>query len=692
MYNKSKIFMAMILLFVFVAVPAIRASEINFQSDRDNGKPVVKVLSCDDDKITLEVNVPRIWTEYYFRNGERFVRLSFPACGTTQEIGNPELPVIRKLLGVHEQAKLERIEILESDSEIIELEKRVYPFQKLLTEGQRKSPFILNQVCYEKAVFYPPSDETMCLSRAGKINCVPVRRFEFCPIQYDPQANILRVCAKLVVQFQFSHVPDRGLLTMQGRKTVWLDNYLAGLVQNYDYLKFDDEVSCTFVDDLKIRQLIICAHPFVGHESVKTLADWHTKRGIKTQVIDITDICEMPDPNALRDYLIAAYHDHVNYELEYVLLLGNPNIIPLISHWYQGDHYYACVDPAPPEDPDLYADFHISRLSVDEEVQLVNQISKLLVYMRNPGEGDWFNRCLMVAADKYQSNVNKIIYHDYSEPTPEFIALYGYEGATNDEVNEQIDLGVNIVTYRGHGLTHCWNGWTTDIESLYTTSNASELNNSITPVVMNIACSTGNIRYGGSLCDAFMDLEDMGTVSAFGATAPSYTKPNSYYIGKWFMKVWGDQSQLETVPGLMTSINVAKNMMIDAYGEYGEDNATMYLLLGDPTLYLWTEQPVNPEVSFPVYVSRNTKKINIEVSRQGEPLLPPPLVCLAGESSSGTVLYKRGFTDDSGQISFEVEIPPYCKAINLTVTGKNILPFERTILVHEHADQYYHVR
>jgi hypothetical protein len=62
--------------------------------------PQIKVLESNLQQVILEVQIPGMWTEEMTTKGGIFNRLSLPECGVSNVVGEPNLPVLRRMVQI----------------------------------------------------------------------------------------------------------------------------------------------------------------------------------------------------------------------------------------------------------------------------------------------------------------------------------------------------------------------------------------------------------------------------------------------------------------------------------------------------------------------------------------------------------------------------------------------------------------
>jgi hypothetical protein len=232
----------------------------------------------------------------------------------------------------------------------------------------------------------------------------------------------------------------------------------------------------------------------------------------------------------------------------------------------------------------------------------------------------------------------------YSNP-PVFSTYYGAEGATDADVSAAINDGVGLVAYRGHGSSSSWSSWNLGNES-YNSTDVNALTNVQTPVVWSFACSNSQLSSNDCLAEVWMEQVDNGAVSHYGATVPSYTTQNHELDRQMFQAVYDEGLVIQA-----QAIEFGEEMMGVLEGD---DNAWMYLLLGDPAQSIRTDPGFNWEVFLPDLIEIEPGfpyNLHLELHADGT---PDPDVLFSvwkpmNDRQVGDEVFTNTYTDSNGK-------------------------------------------
>jgi hypothetical protein len=416
---------------------------------------------------------------------------------------------------------------------------------------------------------------------------------------------------------------------------------------------------------------LIITHPNF-ESAVQPLADWHHREGLETEVLAINT----SSSTTVKNEITERYNQG---DLEYVLLVGDTNYMP-VYYWsgYLSDYWYTCITGG----PDLFADITIGRLSVTNSTDVQKQVAKILTYEKNPPLDSWLNKIALVAhredaPGKYVDCKEDIRTQIIPQPPYYVDTYYGHlPSGTNNNVATAINEGRNIVNYRGHGTTTSWVDWGYGGQS-WTTTNINNLDNGDwTPVVFNIACDNNRIQ-SSCLGETWLNKSLGGAVASLGASAPSYTYPNHDYDKELFRQFCDSGPLQECRLGWIS--NAAATYIINNHGGIGQDNAKMYLWLGDPATEIWTDIPEFLTVDHPGEVNVGPQNIEITVTDNGN-VIEGATVCLYKPDE----VYEVGTTGSDGVVTLRI-MPSTMGTLYVTVSQHDYLPSETEITVNNYT-------
>jgi hypothetical protein len=118
--------------------------------------PQTKVLESNLQQVILEVQIPGMWTEEMTTKGGVFNRFSLPECGVSNVEGEPDLPVLRRMVQIPYGATVD-VEVISSNfvtKSLTELgiSNRIIPVQPPIPKiegASENAPFVIHEAAYQ---------------------------------------------------------------------------------------------------------------------------------------------------------------------------------------------------------------------------------------------------------------------------------------------------------------------------------------------------------------------------------------------------------------------------------------------------------------------------------------------------------------------------------------------------------------
>ena len=287
--------------------------------------------------------------------------------------------------------------------------------------------------------------------------------------------------------------------------------------------------------------------------AVGPLADHNEARGLETKTIDVEDVYDefshgLYDPIAIRyfvEYALTCWEKpapsylllvgDATYDYKDYLGTGKRNYVP--AHLFESiiystetasDNWYAAVlgdDPVP--------DIFVGRITAKDTLDVITAVNKTIAYneLDAAPEDEWLKRCLFVAdnsdyAGQYSALCDSIIQYrlpqDYI-PRRAYLDSIGIPGACRDRIVTEMDEGVLMTYYLGHGGIDNWAH-----ENIFTSDDVSLLNNSDRlTVIVAMDCLNGwfhHVDDDYSIAEELMRRNPEGAASNWSTTGWTMTE------------------------------------------------------------------------------------------------------------------------------------------------------------------------
>lgn len=570
----------------------------------------IEILTSNVNQYVFNVTINGFYKNDIIIGDTAYSKLYINKHETLGEIGCPELPVVNQLLGIpkgtYGKVTVSNITWKNFNG------YTVYPFQRDLFESETAIEFSKNTDVYGSTSHFPT--EAYSFGSISDWGGIKIQNLALCPFRYLPSTSQLHVMKEFTVTVDFIEVDNidyketnTEIFVDNEFMPLMLSNYSDALIDSYriaSYSLADNNVE----DVQKYNFLIISAPQYKNDPLLAQYLHSKAKRGFACKVVGTDETGNTP--RMIKNYIKSQQANGVRY----VLFIGDDEDIPMYDwpcevHYSDNyhptlytlsDYWYGCMG----DDTDFIAEMAIGRFCVSNVSELHNMINKHLLYSSpNNLSNDWTKKCILISDQEdaqyessFQACLDSIRTCQY-KTSPEFIAQHGADTifggnlATNSSVVNQINQGVGLVAYRGHGDVTGWsNKWSTDSIAFNSTYVSQLTCPVIPPVVLSFACLTAKFSYPSDCLMESFTTSNIAAVAFFGSTIEASHSVCNNLSQTFFKQIYdngvyriGDINLTAQVQAVTSSYTVIEGIM--------ERNAASFLWGGDPTLELWTDTP-----------------------------------------------------------------------------------------------------
>lgn len=348
--------------------------------------------------------------------------------------------------------------------------------------------------------------------------------------------------------------------------------------------------------------IIITDTEFV--REVQPLASFRSQQGLRSKVVTVEDIYDefnhgIPNPYALRDFLMYTYENWQSPAPTYVLLVGDTNLkektstVPTIQVQIPGygssasDYKFVTL-----RGNDNFPEMFIGRVPVTNSVEVRIFVERAINYESNADVGPWHKRILMLAGsddifhfqtdvltDNSRLNEKYETISIYAPPTPEEeLSLATGTTPVGRQVINGFNEGASLVNYIGHGGGGVWSSSRMmDLED----PEKNLTNISRMPFVISMTCFTGEFDSPtGCLAEALLRSESGGAIAVIGGTSVGLLDGDFLLNQEIFEVIFNDKT--EHIGAILAEAKT--QFLINSPGFL--DLTEVFTLFGDPATRL----------------------------------------------------------------------------------------------------------
>ena len=561
--------------------------------------PQVKLVSSSEQQVVVDFSLSGFtMTRVSTPNGIQQV-ISVPKMATMLEAGAPDLPQFPVPAIIGNMAEME-VSVIKSafiDYENVEVAPSKGNFSRQI--DPESVPYTYGEM-YSQNAFYPAAQAH--LEMPYIIRDFRGQNIMVTPFCYNPVTKTLRVYHQLTLAM--NKVSDNGVNQKVATKSIHKVSPEMKATYERRFINYkENDAKYNFLED-RGELLIICADQFMA--GMEEFIAWKNQSGRPTTMVSVSEAGGNSDTQ-IKNYINSIY-SNPERNLVFVLFVGDyEHITPHAVGGERSDTWFGQL-----EGNDRYEEVFIGRFSVQTDDHVANHVNKVLYYERDMPEGlTWVNKGLGIGAigagsghygeDDYQhiDFIRDTLEHYTYEHVTELHG--GGGGASQTSISNTINEGVSIINYCNHGSETSWG------VANYSNSNVNALvNDNMLPINWSVACLTGRFNYGGANGACFAEAWMRATNNSTGAPTGAIGGMFSWMSQPWIPPMYGQDEMVDILCEWRSvdkfnhtfgAASVNGNMkVLDMSGSQGYDTHDTWILFGDPSMMVRTDNPVSMNV------------------------------------------------------------------------------------------------
>jgi len=568
-----------------------------------------------------------------FRTSEGpYTRLAIPGFSATHHEGQPELPMMNRLIAVPHGATA-NIEVIAQTSERVSLAAVGVAFPVMPAQpsqpkcGSSDGTFVCDHDSYAASVV---SEPLLTVVPQGRLRNIEVARLELAPVQYFPATQEIEVVTSIDFKVTFTSLHS----SVSGGFNPYAESpYFEAA---YDRIAgtpgFVRAGHGNLVRDV-VTYVIIAPRDYVA--TLESFVAWKTAKGfhVITGVVGTGAGTIGTTKEQIKAYIRDLY---VNATADvpapsFVTLVGDIAQVPtFVVDGETTDRPYCTIDD------DLIPDIYYGRLPAATKDQLVAILDKTLVYdelsMPDPS---YLGRSVLIAGvdsshaptwGNGQINYGSRYFFNAAHGNTPWIYLYPDSGGSGAaaKIVANVSSGAGYVNYTAHGSEGSW------ADPSFTQDNVRKLTNvNKYPIVVGNCCLTSSYQVDEAFSETWLRVAKKGAVGYIGGSNSSYWDED-YWWGVGSGPISADPTLEGTGYGAYDAVfhdhgEPLGNWFVTSYGLLMVGNLAVteaagprvayywniYNLAGDPSLYVHTRAPTDNPVTLPAKVFTNATSLHV---------------------------------------------------------------------------------
>ncbi|MGB3976206.1 MAG: C25 family cysteine peptidase [bacterium] len=641
-----------------ISLMLMMCSGIGANGRISQNKPLVKVAESNWDAVEIDVVLDGFQSRDLKTKGGVFTQLSLDGNAFKGEVGEPRLPVIRKLVEVPYGADVTLDYQLDGIKTVELGEYQLMPVQPPIPKlpgALEAAEFKIDRRLYRQNRFL--SEPEVRIQDIDYMRGHRLVVMEISPIGYNPGQNQIQYAERISIRLNLRGSDQELTAAMDYRYySAPFEMFFEANVINHGSYR---DRSFVFPPPTPIGYMILNIAAYT--QAIQPLVEWKTVQGYDVTVVEVPSGASTATVKAL----IQNAYDNWPNPPSYVLLNGDTDTLPA----YNGEASHSADDNqyTELEGTGFYTpDVMIGRFSVRSVTDVQNILAKSLQWdMTTMPDMSYLKDSLFLASSDHGSmleGTHEWCWNNHIKPYDQarnvYHPVYERQGGNTSHFSANVNEGRSLVNYSGHGYgdgtgTACIHFVHSHVQAL---TNANKY-----PHVMVFACGTNLHDQTISFGERWLLEANKGSVSYWGTSDSSY---------------WDEDDDLERAIYLTQNQNYQYSLSAMYFSglykiyQSGYSSAAYYYdiynLMGDPSLPIYGRIPMVPVIDAPVNTTPNPQTFTVNVSDENGPV-KYALVAI----HDGNELLGSAFTDATGAAAIYIN-PSAPGTATITVSGRNL--------------------
>lgn len=461
-----------------------------------------------------------------------FARIMMDECTPSRQIGEPELPVMVKLLEIPLCDSLilsvSNAQYEEYEAATLGVDYELYPAQPAYPKSYKgQIDFVKDTATYLTDAFY--ANSLVNIEKLGIMRDVNLAKISVSPVSYNPVSKKIRIYTYVEVEITFHNVDIPGTLEMKSKYGSPLFDATSGNVINPVSGRERDEINAA-----PIKYLVIAHSMFANDNDLNSFVNWKKRMGYVVEIAYTNTTGT--STTSIKNYIQAEYDNATpdNPAPTYLLLIGDVAQIPAwpgtaSDGGHVTDLYYATLTSG-----DNLPDCYYGRFSAQNVNQLVPQIQKTLMYEQyTMPDPSYLNKAVLIAGTDYyhapthgNGQVN-YIHNNYINTSHNYTNVYTHLYNCSNQaatIRNEIGAGVGWTNYTAHGNWDCW------ADPEFNNDQVSQMNNADKyGLMIGNCCLSGEFDKNACFGETLMRAANKGALAYIGASNSSYWDEDYYW-------------------------------------------------------------------------------------------------------------------------------------------------------------------
>ena len=618
-----------------------------------------------------------------------FTSLRVPGYSHTYVPGQPELPVLRRLiefpLGARPEVEVISSDFVEYELTALGIDFPVIPAQPPQPKDGTPVPFEYDRAAYAKDVF--TSAPLVDVEVLGTMRGLRIARVDIAPVQYNPVSGMLRLYTSIEARVIFRGADV--IATIEQKKKNDAPYFRSAGASLFNY-KAEQSANRDTITKYPVKFVIVSDPMFEAQ--LQPYVEWKTQKGFTVVEAYTDDPAVGSTTSSIKNYLQSLYDAGTTNDPapSFVLFVGDVDQIPA---WSGAAGWHATDLPYVEYTGDYFPEVYFGRWSATNPSELQPQIDKTLQYeqftMPDPSyleevvmvagmDGsfgqNWANGQINYGTENYFNAAHGLFSHTY---------LYPESGSHSADIIQNVSDGVSFGNYTAHCSA---NGWA---DPSFGIGNVAGLQNQDEYCVLIGNCCSSNEYNNYCFGEALLRAANKGAVGYIGGSNSTYWDED-YYFGVGVGPITADPPSYEE-----TTLGTYDRAFHD-HGEPWEDwYTTTYQMIFAGNLAVTQGSPGSAQYYWEIYCVMGDPSLECyfgvpdPMTVSYDPLMPLAATSFTVTAapyayvgiSMGGVLHGAALADETGIAVVALDPILVPGDADIVVTKQNAQPFIGTVAV-----------
>ncbi|MFA4852334.1 MAG: C25 family cysteine peptidase, partial [Bacteroidales bacterium] len=691
--KASSILKTILIILMTFGILSLKAGDITVKT----GNADLKVKQNTNTKLQLSNSFTKFTYRDVKTNKGMFTQLSIPDYGTSNRIGDPQLPMLRKLieipLGANVNVNVISYTLTEYNLSDYDISNKIIPSQPPVSKDIKKKlpDFEYNTATYNADQFN--TDDLVSVDILGIMRGVRLARLNIAPVRYNPVTNTIQVYNDIEVEVTFPGADVAQTIELKKKTgSMYFESMYNNALLNYKKAHSTKDT----VTKYPVKYVIVSDPAF--QSALQPFVQWKTKKGFTVIEAYTNNPAVGTTTTLIKNYLQGLYNAGTPSDPapSFVLFVGDVAQVPSFNGTtgsHVSDLYY-CEYTG-----DFFPEVYYGRFSATNLTELQPQIDKTLEYeqylMQDPS---FLGQVVMISGqdDTYgplqgdgQINYGTSTYFNTAHNLTSHTYLYAVSGSSAAQIIQNISDGVGFANYTAHGD---WDGW--DNPS-FTISDIAGLQNAHKyPLMIGNACLTNKFDKPECFGEALLRANNKGALGYIGGSNNT-TWDEDYWWAVGYKTIVVNPVYNDSSLGAydrtfhdhgepfgewyatQDQMIFAGNLAVTQSGSSSDYYWEIYHLMGDPSLMVYFGIPPALTINHLPFIPLNTDTFIVNTE-------PYTYVAI----SSGGVLHGVALADSTGYA--KVQIVPFTvsSTADIVATRQNRAPYINSVLAYNPTTPY----